>query len=397
VKHQSYLEKLSSSTKSIHALLVEGIIVKLNKILPTHILELVGVLVQSQATQPAGDIAQQLEISRILRRLRAAASTTRRPATSFRVVRKVTLVTTHAEVAHAESIHVCIQHASIIGGKETIVLSHGEVVHVGARRARDGDSRRAGTRAASLESSELLGLKSSSLLRTQDLAKFVGHEDVHVLLLLVLELRLTLRRACSAELLDIIKLDTVVDSGESGELHGSGVCNHVSMSSALLLGVEVGHHGSVNHGSPAVVGVVWRKNVHSRILVGGRDGGVLQVGIARQLEGSRGTQGLSELAHGLLALRRARSGNGLVLVAAVVPGRGREWHRGIFLVVEEKGRAVTNTARGGSVAGVLLEVGLLFGNGSGGIREERVDGAGVESRVALSSRRWWRLAAKAKG
>lgn len=333
----NYLEELSSGTESINSLLVESIIVHLDKILPAHVLELISVLMQSQTTQPTGNITQELEVGRIFWGLRAATSSTRRSTTSLRVVREVTFVTSHdAKIAHVKSIHVCTQHASIISRKVTVVLGHRQV-HVGAGRTRNGNARRARTRAASLEGSELLGLQESGLLGAQDLAEFVGHKNVHVLLLLLI-LGLAFGRACSAELLDIIELDTVVDSGQSGQLHSCSVGNHVGMGGTLLLCVEVGEHRCVDHGGPAVVGVVRRENIHGGILTGCRDGGVLQVGVARQLEGTRRAQRLAELTHGLLALRRAGSVDGrLVLIAAVVPRRGREGHGAIFLVVVEKG------------------------------------------------------------
>jgi len=218
------LEELSSGTESVNSLLVKSIIVHLNKILPAHILELISVLVQSQTAQPTGNITQELEIGRIFWGLGAATSTTRRSTTSLRVVREVTFVTSHdAIVAHVKSIHVCTQHASIISRKVAVVLSHRQI-HVGAGRTRDGNARRARTGATSLEGSELLGLQESGLLGAQDLAEFVGHKNVHVLLLLLLLiLGLAFGRACAAELLDIIKLDTVVDSRESGQLHGGSV------------------------------------------------------------------------------------------------------------------------------------------------------------------------------
>ena len=77
IQINSYLEKLSSSTESIDSLLVKSIVIKLDKILPAHIFELIGVLVQSQTTQPAGNVAQKLQICRILWGLGTATSTTR--------------------------------------------------------------------------------------------------------------------------------------------------------------------------------------------------------------------------------------------------------------------------------------------------------------------------------
>ncbi|KAG9966610.1 SAM domain-containing protein, partial [Aureobasidium melanogenum] len=185
------------------------------------------------------------------------------------------------------------------------------MVHVRTRRTGDGNTGRAWTRTATLlEGSELLSLQGSSLLRSQDLTEFVGHKDVHVLLLLLRVLRLTLIGACAAELLDVVKLDAVVDGRESGQLHGSSISNHVGVCGTLLLCVEVGKHWGVDHRGPAVVGVVRRENVHSGVLVGCRDSSVLQVGVTRQLEWARRTQRLAELAHGLLTLRRAGPGEG---------------------------------------------------------------------------------------
>lgn len=249
------------------------------------------------------------------------------------------------------------------------------------------------------------------MLGSQHLAQLVGHEDVAAhgresWRQRSVSSSMTVRRTSTTVLADIVQLDAVVDGGESSELHSGGVGDHIGL---VVLLAKVGNHGGAQLRGPASTAVGRGEQGHAgRVgLESVESGGLDVAGILLQREAGRakatcGRRRSSELAHGRLRLLLGLLGLllagrlGALEGLSIVPGRGGS----VLLLVAllggrdggcEHGAAVADNGAvavgGGRLADGLGVLGLLLGDGSGGVREHAVDGGGVEARGALACTR----------
>lgn len=303
---------------------------------------------QTQAAQPVRDVLEERGVGGVLWGLGAAAATARRAAAIDFVAQEAAVVrveaAAEAELAEVQGAHAIVHQAlvGVVGGEEAVGLGRGEVANA-SHAALHGDAGGGGARAATVHGGELLSLEGRSLLGRQHLAQLVGHEDVvahgreagrHG----TVSSSVAVRRARAAVLADVVQLNAVVDGRESGELHGSGVGDHVSLIGLLT---KVGDHGGAQLRGPASTRVSRGQQRHVGVGLEGAEGRGLHVA-AVLLEGEAGgtqtsrRRGSGELAHGrllllllgllgLLLARRLGALGGL----SIVPGRGG----GILLAV----------------------------------------------------------------
>lgn len=172
------LQHLAASSEGVDTPILQSLLIKLDKLSPVHVLEVVGVLVESQAAEPAGDVLQEAGVGWVLRGLRAAASTTRGATSHLAVVREIALVARSSESTDVEGTHAVVEERghAIIGGQEPVVLRGGKASGAEAR-ASHGDARRARARSATSKARELAALHSQDLLTAQNLTMLVDHDN----------------------------------------------------------------------------------------------------------------------------------------------------------------------------------------------------------------------------
>ena len=90
------LQHLPPSTQSIDTASLEACVVQLDELLPLQVLEVVGLLVQTETAKPVGDVLEKSGVGGVLRGLGAATTTTGRATAVDLITQKASVVVVEA-------------------------------------------------------------------------------------------------------------------------------------------------------------------------------------------------------------------------------------------------------------------------------------------------------------